>query len=47
MNKKDFDRDSNLSVKIKESPLMGESGYEQLIYENHSGVAIPKYFRRR
>ena len=22
MNKKDFDRDSNLSVKIKESPLM-------------------------
>ncbi len=22
MNKKDFDRDSNVSVKIKESPLM-------------------------
>ena len=22
MNKKDFDRDSNLSVKIKESPLI-------------------------
>ena len=22
MNKKDFDRDSNLSVKIKDSPLM-------------------------